>query len=129
MNIGDVNKKTLLKILDWCKEKYGPSKFNSMNTLKLRVNNRIKGECGNYTPVNNTIYVNITAHDSLIEVIDTVIHEYVHFRQDIKNKYHKLYMETYSYNVDNHPYEKTAYGVALNDRRECYNDLFTKKYE
>tara|TARA_R110000868_G_scaffold117446_1_gene311927 strand:+ start:419 stop:817 length:399 start_codon:yes stop_codon:yes gene_type:complete len=128
MNRTDINKRNLNKILLWCKETYGVSRFKNINYLTVEIDNTIEDAKGQYCPYSNRIYINPKHHTSFIEVIDTMIHEYTHFKQDIKVMYFK-YMNEYSYNYSNHPYEHTANKVAERDRRKCFHELFHKKYK
>lgn len=126
MNINDINKKNLNKILKWCKENYGESKFKKMGTLKVVINKTMDAE-GAYCTIQNIIFINPNHHTSFIGVIDTMIHEYIHFRQDINFMYFKYFRE-YNYSYDKHPYEITARKTAARDKRKCFKDVFHKRY-
>ena len=128
MNKTDINKRNLNKILDWCKGYYGDSKFKNMNTLDVIIDYSMKDAKGQYCPHSNKIYINPKWHRSFIEVIDTMIHEYTHFKQDIKVMYFK-YLDDYSYNYENHPYEHTANKIAERDKRICFHQVFHKRYK
>jgi hypothetical protein len=101
-----VSRKSALLALDWCIQKYGPSRFAKLDTLKLRINSNF---CyfGEYDEVSNIITLNPKKHATLKDWVKTVIHEYTHFRQPIHEKYDQ-YFDQYGRNYDNHPYEITA---------------------
>lgn len=126
MNKGDINKRNLEKILSWCKDFYGGSKFKKMDTLNVCIDYTMDA-AGAYCTIQNTIFINPIHHTSFIGVIDTMIHEYTHFRQDINVMYFKYFKE-YKYSYDRHPYEITATHTAERDKRECFRDVFHKKY-
>lgn len=126
MNKNDINKKNLKRILNWCKDYYGESKFKNIDTLKIYIDDTM--DCaGAYCTRQNTIFVNTKVHRSFIDVINTMIHEYTHFRQDINVMYFK-YLKVYSFNYENHPYEITATETAERDKRKCFRDVFHKRY-
>ncbi len=126
MNVGDINKRNLNKILRWCKDHYGKSKFKSMRTLSVVIDTEMDAS-GAYCTIQNKIFINPNHHDSFIGVVDTMIHEYTHFRQDINVMYFK-YFKKYNYSYENHPYEITATHVAQRDKRKCFRDVFHKRY-
>ena len=127
MNRSDINKRNLDKILKWCKNHYGESKFKNMHFLDICIDNTMDS-CGTYCTVHNTIFINVKYHKTFMDAIDTVIHEYVHFKQDINVMYFK-YFKYYKYSYENHPYEITARETAKRDKRQCFRDVFHKKYK
>lgn len=126
-----INKTNARKIFRWCKDHYGPSRFNKIKTLKFLFKDNLVDDddrsqlYGVYCPIKNGITVNLPAHDSetILSLIDTIIHEYTHFKQDIKVMYPK-YFDYYKYNDKNHPYEITARYRANKDRWLCYREVF-----
>lgn len=120
-----VTRKEMLQIMNWCKKKLGSSKYNSMKHLKLRVDSRLE-YLGMFD--NNTIYVNVSEHKNKIELAETIIHEYVHFRQSSR-EYNRLWRKNYwKYRADYfaHPYEKEAETKALKFARPCLKELKIK---
>ena len=81
-----VCRKSALLALEWCINKYGPSKFSNLNTLTVKLNSKLKS-LGQYDEVDNIIYLNSKLHDNLKDWVSTVIHEYTHFKQPIHKKY------------------------------------------
>lgn len=124
MNVKDINKRSLEKILVWCKNQYGESKFKNIDTLDVYIDETMNS-MGSYCPFHNTIFINPKRHRSFISAIDTMIHEYTHFKQDIREMYYK-YLTDYTFNYENHPYEITAKETAKRDKRICYREVFGK---
>ena len=106
-----ITEKEVKSILRWCKKNLGKSKYNNIKSLKIQINNRIKN-----------FGVFDTQEGGLIDLIDTIIHEYAHFKQDIKNEY-KPYFKHSSDSL-NHPLEKVAYRTAKKYAKICKKELF-----
>ena len=105
--MGDlISKRSAKFALAWCIQKYGPSRFADLDTLKLKINSNFS-YFGEYDEIDNVITLNPKKHSTLKDWVKTVIHEYTHFRQPIHEKYDQ-YFEQYGRNYDNHPYEITA---------------------
>lgn len=111
-----------LKILTWCEEKYGPSKYNkgypSIEFRKERYPDE-ENQDGYYDDITNSIFVNRDTHTKVEELVKTIIEEYVHYLQS-PSEYQKL-AEMHSY-YDN-PYEKEAKKIAKKDYKECLENM------
>jgi len=121
-----MSRKLILKIIDWCENRYGLSKFQS-TFFKLRVYKHKKIQAdegtqfGSYCENKNllTIYlVSITSVELLIQI---VIHEYTHYLQPIKTYYKDLWDHYGGYKK--HPLEIEAWEVAYRDYRICLEAL------
>jgi hypothetical protein len=112
-----ISKKSANLILDWCINKYGPSIHNDLSTLEIRFRSKLEF-FGEYCADDNTIYLNPIKHKSLIEWVNTVIHEYTHFRQNIDGMYTKYYSK-YGRTYENHPHEVNAHRIADRDQMEA----------
>jgi hypothetical protein len=112
-----ISKKSAKLALDWCISKYGPSRFADLDSLQIRLDSKME-DFGVYDEIDNIIFLNPKRHTTLKEWVETVIHEYVHFKQPIYEKYSK-YFEEYGRNYNNHPYEITAYNKADRDSAEA----------
>lgn len=124
-----VSRKAALLALDWCKNRYGSSQFNKIETLTLKLNSNLRYEdppheliVASYDPSDNEISINPKLIRSLLDLCDTVIHEYTHFQQDIDIMYHK-YTEEYGRNYTNHPYEASANARGTRDKAECKRSI------
>lgn len=101
-----ISRKSALLALDWCIEKYGPSRFADLDTLRIRLDSSVD-YLGEYDEIENLISLNPKLHRSLKHWVSTVIHEYTHFKQPVFEKYDE-YFDKYGRNYENHPYEITA---------------------
>ena len=121
-----INKENAHLILNWCFERLGKSRFNGSKP-KLIVHNKMSKEdlYGYYTFEKNVINVYIPKQNgNIIDYIDTIIHEFWHYKQNVKKMYHKyVFKYGYDYN-ENHPYERTARKKARQLRHKCYDELF-----
>lgn len=117
------------KIYEWCKKKYGRSKYNGRYPeIVFRKGDYYDGEeWGYYDEIDQCIYINRDKHETLKDLADTIIHEYTHYLQ---NMYHyqiiSKYLEHYQ-----HPMEISAEDTAQKDSPEClkYLENLYKKQE
>ena len=107
-----INKRSAKLLLEWCKEKYGPSHYHSIRTLSVRLDTGLE-EMGMYFSKPNEIVVNPKNHRSLLEWCGTIIHEYTHFKQNM-DKYGE-----YRNSYENHPYEITCNNREDRDKFEA----------
>lgn len=120
-NKKEVTREEMLQVLDWCKKNLGKSKYFSIRKLKLRVHTGIN-YLGQFDIDKNVIYVNPTHHESKTELVETIIHEYVHFLQNPK-EYNRLFFRHYYDDYYDHPYEKEAEKTALKLGKKCLKKL------
>lgn len=119
------NRKELLLILDWCKKKLGRSKYYSIKKIKFRINTKIN-YMGFFSIDNNVIYVNPNVHDNFVDLIETIIHEYVHFKQNPR-EYERLWRKNLFMKYFEHPHEEEAERIAQSLGKICYSELRKKK--
>jgi hypothetical protein len=112
-----ISKKSAQLTLDWCINRYGVSIHNDILTLDIKFRSKLEFY-GEYDADDNTIYLNPVKHKTLGEWVNTIIHEYTHFRQNIDGMYTKYYVK-YGRTYENHPHEVTAHRVADRDQREA----------
>lgn len=117
----ELSKMDMLVVLDWCKKKLGRSKYYSIKKLKLRINTKTN-YLGLFDTGKNTIHVNPDAHENIVHLIETIIHEYVHFKQNPK-EYDRLRRVFDFEDYFEHPHEQEAETIALNLGRICYFEL------
>lgn len=115
-----INRKTAKILVSWCKKKYGPSEFYNLRSLKVKIDDLLEYK-GQYCHWDNTITLNSKSHRSLLSWCNTVIHEYVHFTQDM-DRYHTEYGNRYK----SHPYEIKANYFANRDQYEARSFLISK---
>jgi predicted SprT family Zn-dependent metalloprotease len=116
-----VTRNDMLVILDWCKNYLGRSKYFSVKNLKLRVKKNSKF-LGHFNIEENHIEINPYIHESFIDLIETIIHEYVHFLQNPKEGDYFDRQYEYKYYYD-HPHEYEAESMALMFNKKCYKDI------
>ena len=114
-----INKRSAKLLLDWCIQKYGPSQYASLKTLKIDLDPNLE-YIGQYLQCTNTITLNPRYHRSLLGWCATVIHEYTHFQQDM-NKYHE-----YRNSYEKHPYEVSSNNRSNRDKLEARRWLLRK---
>lgn len=111
-----------VKILDWCMDKYGRSKYNKgypYIEFRKPQDSDEEDQYGYYDDITNTIYVNRELHISVKELAKTIIEEYIHYLQNDR-EYQRL-AETYSYSK--HPMEKEAKNTANKHYKSCLRDM------
>ncbi len=123
MNISNIKRNHIVWMFDWCKEKFGESKFN--DDFGVKISRTDKSKYGCYLDDLDTIQVNLTMHKSLIELCDTVIHEFTHYLQDMRM--YDVYFDKYNRNYNNHPYEISADNKAKRWRKDLRAD-FKKEF-
>ena len=123
MQISSIKRNHIVWMFDWCKEKFGESKFN--NDFSVKISRTDKSKFGCYLDDLDTIQVNLTMHKSLIELCDTVIHEFTHYLQDMGM--YDVYFDKYNRNYNNHPYEISADNKAKKWRKDLRAD-FKKEF-
>lgn len=105
------------KIYEWCKNKYGRSKYNGRYPeVVFRKGDYYDGqEWGYYDESDKCIYINRSKHETLSDLVDTLIHEYTHYLQ---NMYHYQIIAKYLENHE-HPMEIEAESIAKRDGQDC----------
>jgi hypothetical protein len=112
--IENIKRNHVVWMFDWCKSRFGTSKFNNM--FEVKVSRTDKSKYGCYLDDLDIIQVNLNAHKSLIELCDTVIHEYTHYLQNMYMYTQYFLKHNKSYN--SHPYEISADNKAKKYRKE-----------
>lgn len=122
-----INRKNGILVYNWCKNYFGRNpkigsypKFIFHRTVLDKEYSKCLGE---YDPWGNTIRVYAKPfadkNRRFITFINTIIHEFVHYHQDIKNTYQKI-EESYK----NNPLEIEANTIAKLLQYECYEEVF-----
>lgn len=132
-----LNRTTAIKIFEWCKSNYGPSKYKrKYPTLKYRsrppysLTGAEKNELyiyAIYDSDENYIYVDKTKHETLEDLVNTIIHEYTHYTQNMRY-YYKI-ISKYESDMEKHPYEIRACQIAERDTNRCIKELFGVELE
>jgi len=117
--ISSIKRKHIVWMFEWCKSKFGESKFN--NDFDVKISRVERDKYGCYLDDLDTIQINLNAHKSLIELCDTVIHEHTHYLQNMV-MYDKYFLK-HNRNYDNHPYEISADNKAKKHRKSLRADF------
>lgn len=117
------------KVWWWCVNEYGRSKINgSYPHLEFRKFNYYDDELayGYYDEIENVICVNRLTNKTLIDLIDTVIHEWTHYHQPIKSHIRRMAKEGRVDELfeDHDPLEREAQKIAYRDAERCYQELY-----
>ena len=115
-----------LRILEWCMEEYGGSKYTD-EPLFLEFRKPIEDQdnlLGEFDSIENVIYINSQDHMDLEDLCQTVIEEYGHYLQS-DDEYQKL-CETHTY--ETHPHEIETKQRATRDYKKCLSSL-AKRYK
>lgn len=116
----DVNEKRIVGKLafSWCTKNLKKSKFHESHP-KFIMKNRDDNLKGYFKHSKNIICVYLGSHNEKIDLIETILHEWKHYQQDIKGMYRK-YITRYKRNNVNHPYEITARNFSKKYIDACY---------
>lgn len=119
----NVTRKDLISILDWCKKKLGRSKYFSIRNLEIRFKSNLDYYIAIFDVERNCIEINPTKIRNYMDLVATIIHEYVHFKQN-PAKYEEIDMKLprLRYYYD-HPYEAEAEKIAQELKKECFHAL------
>lgn len=89
MNVNDISNSTGKLALEFCKAKFGPSKYhNSFPKLRIMSNTYCSEDPswgGYFKPDINQIVVYKLMHSSFVDFMNTIIHEYIHYLQDLRD--------------------------------------------
>ena len=119
MNVTHVNKFWGKKIVEWCIDNLGESKYQD-TPPRIILYNRNNKIYGYYNEEKNIIVIYLKKHKSFKSFIGTIIHEYTHHLQNIEGKYYKILKKS---GYKKHPFEIEAYNNELKYVRECKDYL------
>jgi Zn-dependent peptidase ImmA (M78 family) len=110
------------KILSWCIERYGKSKYNgNYPAIEYKKPDHTQEDyAGYYDEDEELIFVNKNMVKTMKELTKTIIHEYAHYR------YHKMkdyYVLAKYMNHDDNPMEKEAEQIENRDYKLCMSHL------
>lgn len=115
-------RKHVNQIFEWCIKQYGKSKFNKeLPVVEFRKEDYYTEGCmAFYDDIESTIFINKDQNDNLPELINSIIHEYVHYKQNMKH-----YQILSLYLPDNkNPMEIEASKIAKRDTKKCLKEVF-----
>jgi hypothetical protein len=105
------------KLLDWCVDKYGMSKYHD-DIPWLDFNQDDLGIMGEYQADSNTVIIYPDYIKSYDDLVETIIHEFQHYLQS-PMWFERYYNMGHSY--DTHPYEIYAETISSNDKKLLLN--------
>lgn len=122
-NRNSVTRKHVVGIFNWCKENLGKSDFFCNESLRIRITTKLKKYKGEFDVAKNCIYINPRKNNDELDLIATIIHEYVHFKQDYK-EYERidLLLPRRRFYFD-HPLEREAEDTAQKLKKKCFRKL------
>ena len=115
-------RKHVNQIFDWCIKTYGKSKFNKeLPVVEFRKGDYYTEECmAFYDEIESVIFVNKDQNDSLNELANSIIHEYTHYKQNMKHyQILSLYLPDHK-----NPMEIEANKIANRDTKKCLKELY-----
>jgi hypothetical protein len=128
MNRDNINRYYGNKILEWCIDTLGKSKYHVTYPNLIVYIKRTKDKCfennkyilGYFDECENNIIIFAKNHKSFISFVGTIIHEYIHYKQNIAGMYYKLLNKS---NYDEHPFEVEAREAENRYKKECLSYL------
>lgn len=116
-----ISKKRMVEsVLQWCETNHSIPKKRGKLSYEIRYYNHNKVE-GCYCGYNKKITVYITPEKRIIDVVDTLLHEYQHHIEMRTQKEVRLYSKQLSeFGYDSHPMEITARNFAQKYRDTCF---------
>lgn len=104
----------------WCEENLPPPVIRRRTTTKVMVYKEVGGEIyGAYTDKYNWIVINLSVCHNLRILIRTVIHEYVHTTQDLKD-YNRINKRV---GYEKNPYELQANKIEQRSYKKCWDEI------
>ena len=116
------------EVLKWCVENMNTKKGNNFPHLEISYYKH-KKNAGLYDSYIKMIRINVNNHNNVLELTDTIIHEYQHHLDMPTQKQQKEYNElTVKNGYWNNPYEIKARESGLKLRDACAKELFKKGF-
>jgi hypothetical protein len=117
-----------LTFIKWCIENMSSKKGNNFPRLEISYYKH-KKNAGVYYSHNKMIRIHVNTHNNVLELTDTIIHEYQHHLDMPTQKQQKEYNELTAKNgYWNNPYEIKARESGLKLRDACAKELFIKGF-
>ena len=117
------------KVYWWCVAEYGRSTTNGgYPYLEFRKPDYYSGDAfGYFDEIEGTLFVNKEKNVTIIDLIDTVIHEWTHYLQPIRSHIRRMTKEGKEEKLfeNNDPLEIEARKIARRDRSKCFKELYS----
>jgi hypothetical protein len=117
-----VSKSTAYKIYWWCISEYGRSKLNGPYPYLefKKLDDYSKDDYGYYDEVEKVIFINKNLHNTLEELVKTIIHEYTHY---VKHSMHEYKILAKYLSHHRNPLEVDARRIERRDYKKCLKFL------
>ena len=120
-------KKMVENVLQWCESNHSLTKNRGKLSFKINYYNHTKLE-GCYCGYNKEIIIYLSPEKNIIDVVDTLLHEYQHHIDMRTQKEVRLYCKQLNdFGYDNHPMEISARKFAKQYRDTCF-EKFQKNW-
>jgi uncharacterized protein YjaZ len=113
-------KKMVENVLQWCELNHSVPKYRGKLSYKINYYSHSKVE-GSYCGYTKNITIYITPEKKIIDVVDTLLHEFQHHIDMQTQREVRLYSKQLSeFGYDNHPMEISARKFAKQHRDTCF---------
>ena len=113
-------KKMVENVLQWCELNHSVPKYRGKLSYKINYYNHSKVE-GSYCGYTKNITIYITPEKRIIDVVDTLLHEFQHHIDMRTQREVRLYSKQLSeFGYDKHPMEISARKFAKQHRDTCF---------
>lgn len=117
------SRKYVNKIVDWCVNNYGISKYNKyFPEIQYRSGfymNEDPMTMAFYDSEDSVIFINKDDHKSMYQLANSIIHEYTHYKQN--SRHYDVLSQYLPYHKN--PMEIEAKQVAKRDTRKCLKEI------
>jgi hypothetical protein len=115
-------KKFVLLVLQWCSENLGNGKQHYQLQIYYYPHKKYSGQ---YFSGNRQIVIWVYDDLNLVELTDTIIHEYIHYQQYTKSSTQIEYdKKLVAVGYKKNPFEKQARKIGRLHRKECFYQVF-----
>lgn len=117
------SRKYVNKIVDWCVRTYGKSKYNrDFPEIRFRKGiymNEDPKTMAFYDDEDAVIFINKDDHHNLRTLVNSIIHEYTHYKQNMRH--YDILSQYLPYNRN--PLEIEANRIARRDTKKCLREI------
>ena len=118
----NVSRATAYKILWWCISEYGRSKLNGPYPYLefKKADEYSQDDYGYYDEIEQVIFINKDMHNTLEDLVKTIIHEYTHY---VKHSMHEYKILSKYLSHHRNPLEIDARRIERRDYKKCLKFL------
>ena len=111
------------KVINWCVGEFGLSKYHDRDPWLDFDNDDLK-MMGEFDMIENRITVYTNEVKNINDLIETIIHEYVHYLQ--RPSWYTRYTNM-GYEDERNPYEMIAELIAIENRKRCKKEVLNER--